>query len=273
MSLTGWVEWDRELIDLLFDKPSFSGKGFLDIKAQPLTTNYGTVGTAFNYAITFEIAKQNINMLGEQRINFPITARLGIKLHKRRTDFICKFDNKLTKFFNGSIPITNLLSDCITLAKMETVYRCGRDFPDSEVFYTNDLDLQDLRQLMNITNIEQWKSIKSCIINPIFRKSSLAIGGADADVIIDGRIIDIKTTKHLKFEKEYFRQLVGYYILNKREHNLYGNIKTLGIYFSRFGMLYEFPVPKMNNITVGGKPTDKWKVIEESINEYRKDML
>ena len=273
MSLTGWVEWDRDLIDLLFDKPPFSGKGFLDIKASPLTANYGTVGTAFNYALTFEVARYNIDKIGEQRNNFPITARLGIKLNKRRTDFFCTFDKKLTKFFNGSIHITDLLPNCVTLAKMETVYRCGRDFPDSDIFYTSDLDLQDLRQLMSIVNIEQWRAKKSCIINPIFRKSSLDIGGADADVIIDDRIIDIKTTKHLKFEKEYFRQLAGYYILNKRENNLYGDIKSLGIYFSRFGMLYEFPVPTMHNLTMGGKPIDKWDAIEESLNEYRKDML
>jgi hypothetical protein len=115
-------------------------------------------------------------------------------------------------------------------------------------------------------------------MNPTFGDSSKDIGGADADIIIDDTIIDIKTTKYSKFEKEYFRQLIGYYLLNVRECNKYGKINNLGIYFSRYGLLFKFPIPLMRDISniswLEGKHEkkwDSWKLIEESIKDYQEE--
>jgi len=61
-------------------------------------------------------------------------------------------------------------------------------------------------------------------------------------LVIDDAIIDIKTTKKLDLAKNYFDQLIGYYILYKIGgiDDMPSNceIKRLGIYFSRYGYLH-----------------------------------
>jgi DNA integrity scanning protein DisA with diadenylate cyclase activity len=73
------------------------------------------------------------------------------------------------------------------------------------------------------------------------------VGGADADLIIDDMLVDIKTTKSLELSKDYFHQLIGYltlYYLNgviERKKSL-PEINKLAIYFSRFSYLYVIQV-------------------------------
>ena len=99
----------------------------------------------------------------------------------------------------------------------------------------------------------------------------------DADIIVDDMLIDIKTTKKMDFTRDYFNQLVGYYVLSrlgmvntdmdvvddddeydgskglvvtlpggrKATFNITGSItdiEKIGIYFSRYGKLYTMPV-------------------------------
>jgi hypothetical protein len=209
MSLTNWVEWDRELIDKLFNKPVFNSAEDHShiLKAEPLTKNYGTIGTAFDYAMRLMLAKINqgkifhyITRMVKNPIifsdddDFPITADYGAKAKKRK-DFIKDFLNKKNEYIENRTSLNDLLSDCIILAKMETIYRSGKDFPDSDIFSINNDDITDLQNLIGIVDISKFIAKERLILNPIFGNSSAEIGGADADFIIDDRIIDIKVTK------------------------------------------------------------------------------
>jgi hypothetical protein len=70
----------------------------------------------------------------------------------------------------------------------------------------------------------------------------LAIGGADADLILDDTLIDVKTTKHFKLEWVAFYQLIGYVLL-ARVGGVNGNhtrgraVQRIGIYYARYGRL------------------------------------
>ncbi len=69
------------------------------------------------------------------------------------------------------------------------------------------------------------------------------VGGVDADIVIDGTLIDIKTTKNFEFNRDFFNQLIGYYVLSKiggLEGLADNDIKSLGIYYSRFATTYRF---------------------------------
>ena len=82
-----------------------------------------------------------------------------------------------------------------------------------------------------------FKTESLCILNPIFGRASGLVGGADCDLVIDDTLIDIKTTKYLALKREYFNQLIGYYVLSKIDQ-IQGAprgyaIRRLGIYFSR----------------------------------------
>jgi hypothetical protein len=83
-------------------------------------------------------------------------------------------------------------------------------------------------------------------------------------------LIDIKTGKELKFERRFFRQLIGYHILNRREGHRHGHLENLGIYFARFGKLFTFPIPEPRDIADKrtGEMRPFWEVIQGRIRDY-----
>ena len=77
------------------------------------------------------------------------------------------------------------------------------------------------------------------------RTTELISGGADADLVIDDTLIDIKTGKHLVLDREIFNQLVGYYVLScigRVDNCPRGAIKQLAVYYARYGVLHRVKV-------------------------------
>lgn len=85
------------------------------------------------------------------------------------------------------------------------------------------------------------------IYNPHFDVNlSKVIGGADGDLILnridEGFLIDLKTTKTPKLDKQNIYQLLGYVCLDlQNEYNL----KTMGFYFPRQNHLVEYDIEKV----------------------------
>lgn len=138
------------------------------------------------------------------------------------------------------------LSSCLMLAQLDPFYRSGMLYKPFGKVDPHDLqDMQQLGHALLFTGMAQFVSHKVCLLNPVFGASSL-VGGADTDLILDHCLIDIKTTKALKFSREYLDQLIGYYLLYKID-GIPGlpkkwAITHLGIYYSRHAYLYTFPV-------------------------------
>jgi hypothetical protein len=113
-----------------------------------------------------------------------------------------------------------------------------------DLYVVNQQDIQDLKNLSAILDPNQFKTSGEVFINPTFGLASFSVGGADADLIIDGLLIDVKVTKDFKFTLKYFRQLMGYYVLsvlNKKYEHGYDDaydIDRIGIYFARHGYLH-----------------------------------
>jgi hypothetical protein len=104
-----------------------------------------------------------------------------------------------------------------------------------------------LRALAAAVPLDLFKAKRQCLLNPTFGSASYLVGGADADMIIDGTLIDIKTTKAFAIEEKHYYQLMGYYILSVIEGDgasMY-DIERLGIYFSRQAHLEVWPVRDM----------------------------
>lgn len=261
MSLTDWVEWDKGLFDI-FTKPDLDVKG--ELKAPAVTQNYGTVGAAFDYALRLLVNKENANLVTE----FPLVARHGIKGDRRRREFIEQFEIKRLQYIEGgNMDMRDLLPDCVVLAKLESTFRSRRNFPNSDIFQIDSGDIDDLMHLLSVVDVSLFRAESRCLLNPTFGQSSRDVGGADADLVIDDRLIDIKTTKHLEFTRSQFRQLLGYYILNEREGEVVGELNHLGVYYSRFGVLYSFE-PLIKNI-YSVYQTE----IDASIEEYQNLLL
>ena len=130
------------------------------------------------------------------------------------------------------------LESCLSLARLDVVLRTGTLFPETIVSSEDKRDLADLRRLLAVAKKVIPKPKHRLLLNPLFTKSGL-VGGADADMILDDTLIDIKTTKSLKFTQEMYSQLLGYYALDTGKRK----ITHIGIYFSRYGIYHTVPVP------------------------------
>ena len=74
--------------------------------------------------------------------------------------------------------------------------------------------------------------------NPHFAGSA-AIGGADADLIIDNQLIEVKTIVKTTLRREWVWQLIGYLLLGWDDAH---QISGLGVYSSRHGVLVTWPL-------------------------------
>ena len=96
--------------------------------------------------------------------------------------------------------------------------------------------MDDLRRLMEIAR-------ENLVLNKpefgtTFGLSSIWIGGADADIIDEGCLIDIKCTKSPK-QTNFLRQVIGYALLDvDDEHRL----DSVGIYLARQGIFWRVPL-------------------------------
>ena len=72
------------------------------------------------------------------------------------------------------------------------------------------------------------------VLNPTF-DGSVAIGGADADLVVGGTLLELKTTRQDSFERvDHLYQLLGYALLDYS--NTY-EIERVGVYLARRGVL------------------------------------
>ena len=221
-----------------------------ELKAPPITRNYSLVGTAFDYLLRFYIKQHNPNAITKDWV--AISALQCVEDDTLRNNLEKTVDNaKITykKYLKDGILTDDILKIAILLAKIDPIYRAGYIYPNIDV--VDEGDIQDLRNLINLVEDNAFTANKICLLNPTFGKASGLVGGADADIVIDNRIIDMKTTKFLKLKKQDFHQLIGYYILSLlcgidgADENL--NIQTISIYFCRYGVFLDLTIPSPNS--------------------------
>ena len=253
-----------------------------DIKAPPMTKHYSLVGTAFDYLLRFYLEKENPNCVTEpwvaesavpllnaadklkndvavstEDLKYIQTAVM-LEQSSTRTDLartsktaghlLDEAKNSYEMYLRAGDMSDSLISSSIILAQMDVPYRAGR-LP-SDFGHVNPDDIKDLRNLISLADPRIFKAKNACYLNPTFGYGSNLVGGADADVIVDGTLIDIKTVKTLKFTREMYNQLIGYYVLAKLG-KVGGNsdvqISRLGVYFSRYGVLHLISAEQIEN--------------------------
>jgi len=281
MSLTSFLNNKdvRRKFQEEFPKPTFSIKR--ELLAPPLTQNYGLVGTAFDYLLRFYIKylnpsaitrpwvsesalkvlkkyKKNNNIIigNKGKIGFLKSIKdlqanlitnnrrlkrlafIGVKkiIKRAKSDYL-----KYLK--NGRIE-NDLIESTLLISRLDYIIRPGRISKNLGII--DDKDIEDLNNLISIVNPKNFKANKICLLNPTFGNASKLVGGADADLVVDDMLIDIKTTKNFQLSRNYFNQLIGYYTLYKiggiDGMPLQNEIKKLGIYFSRQGYLHWYEV-------------------------------
>ena len=272
MSLTSILS-DRdnqELRDKLkteFLRPAFTLK--TEIKAPPLTTNWGIVGTAFDYLMRFYLQHHNkdtfiqrdtwvadhsfMTLSNQFSTSKQSEIRTGFhrdKVFKTKdllkiiTDQYDQTKINYSKFITDGKLTDDLIANTIYLAKLDAYFRAG--IIDQNFDNHNPDDIKDLNSIISLVDKSNFSAKHKCYFNPTFGEGSMLVGGADADLIIDNTLIDIKATKHLKLDREHLNQVLGYYILS-----LIGGvnnnpndrpIENIGLYFARHGELWTLPL-------------------------------
>jgi hypothetical protein len=98
-------------------------------------------------------------------------------------------------------------------------------------------------------------------LNPIFAGGS-DVGGADRDLIVDGCLIELKTSKQKTLNPLWLRQLAGYLLLDYTNQH---KIESIGIYMARHGMLFAWLVPTFIRTLTG----DHTVTLPELHKEFR----
>ena len=231
-----------------------------EILAPPVTKHYSLVGTAFDYLMRFYIKHHNPKAITKEwvaELSQERMKEIGFALNSQRhpipidNNLLAKAEGMLSKSkkaYSNYIQIgemnDELIKCTILLAHLDTFFRAR--IIDEDFGIVDGGDVIDLRRLISIINPDSFKAKELCLLNPTFGEASELIGGADADLVMDNVLIDIKTATQLELKRDHFNELIGYYTLYKiggiPDAPVEPNIENLGIYYSRYGELYTFPV-------------------------------
>lgn len=217
-----------------------------DVFAPPRTKHYIIVGIAFDYLMRFCL--QRLNPKAITRSWVAEHALEEVKDNKvlfgKATKIITEAKKAYLRYLKSGKIRRDILKSALLLAPLDLIFRAG--IVDKNIGTVDSQDVKDLRRLISIVDSRPFKAKSLCILNPVFGEASSLVGGADADILIDNALIEIKTTKYWKIQRYHFNEIVGYYILS-RIGGISGapsrhKIDRLGIYYSRYGELYTIPV-------------------------------
>ncbi len=251
-----------------FPNPGLKEK--IEIKVNPKQPHHsyaGEIGTAFDYLFRFNLERINKktvqsrgSLVAESGLDnificqLQNTQNITIGYYKDRvvnriefeTYLLTEFENakkNYKKFIKDGKLTNDIIKSSILLAKLDVSARTR--FIDSNLDKIEKEKIIELEELFNIVPWDKFITKNSCILNPTFGDGSRLVGGADADLILDNTLIDIKTNKNLKIERKDLNQIIGYHLLSVIG-GIDGKIKTeiqnIGIYFARFGYLWQMPL-------------------------------
>lgn len=241
-----------------------------EIKAPPRTTNYGIVATAFDYLLRFRLQRLNkaaqasawvaeraVELIGAPDFTYDLDSgklSRAVDRKRRKADgYLEEAHRAHSAYLADGKAGDALLTAALRLAYLDVGLRIGPERIDWKGLAKPAADdIADLQALIALVDAPTFKARRVCLLNPTFGAASLLVGGADADLLIDGCLIDVKNTKDPYLDARDFFQLVGYYLLNgyagttgrSAKATVYP-VNSLAIYFSRFGFLWKMPVEEV----------------------------
>lgn len=196
-------------------------------------------------------------------VDLPFDSLMGIAAGPYPMKLLEAFFDSLETFLKTVQPVKRRLDVedermlaryCYVLCLFEQVFRAGYKavqgspllFPapkqsvEALLAIPQNACVEDICQLSTLfyERCQHLLSLPS-ILNPKFA-GSIDIGGADADLVIDGCLIDIKASVTPKMNANYLYQLAGYLLLDYDDRL---KMNAVGIYMARQGMLLTWPVP------------------------------
>ena len=186
------------------------------------------------------------------------------------TDFFVRLNSRVPAIAPvgrviGEVEERELAQYCLGLGLFEEVWRTGMVAPGSllnSIGPTTTLDdfldsfpsdwVSDLAQLAALFVVVFADRLQEpAVLNPVFAQSA-AVGGADADIIVGGTLLEIKTTINPRIDAAWIRQLLGYLLLDTEGEFA---VNSLGLYLARQGRLIAWPLREALEV-MAGRPID-----------------
>lgn len=217
------------------------------IKHPVITGNTSRMGAAIDYGIRFFLqAKYNAKHYNSLVAEIAANMNVGLSPDGRRKAMELV---QAAKEYLGSAKSVNkdYAYHCWQLANLDVIAR-ARMIPTRIPSIPSANDLDDFMRIMKGA-IATWPPVEDyCLLNPTFGWGSNLVNGADADVVQDGMIIDIKTVRTFDVPA-VMRQLVGYAILDRIDgvDNKPPNsgISTIGVYLARHEVFRLWPIAQV----------------------------
>lgn len=272
MSLTSLVEQPdvRERFKAEFKKPLLQLESTVYV-APVNPTHASLVGTAFDYLLRLHVTLSNDGVwtrpwIAEEaleKLTFRAAAGMPLfppgvagnprSLVRRAKAMFANAQAQHDRCCDTGRIHDSMLQSCLHLAQLDTFYRCG--LVSATFGEVSSGDVQDLRNLLDLASSvapSPFANASFCLLNPSFNEASSLVGGADADLLLDDTLFEIKTTKRLALTAETFRQLLGYVVLHKIAGVTRGSrrkveIKHIAVYLSRFGVIAKMPLAGIVN--------------------------
>ncbi|HXG43403.1 MAG TPA: hypothetical protein VNJ71_01460 [Gemmatimonadales bacterium] len=251
MSLSSLLETDLELrayLRGLAAQPRLP-RPAPGLVAPPRSSNPGLVGTAFDYLLRWHLQRANPRAHTRAWVARAAVERLPPHLRSRGDDLVQRAEENHGRFLNGGEFSDELCEVALGLARLDTVFRTGKGADEIRTPASRE-DIEDLRVLVAASSSGMVRRYERCVLNPAFGQGSAAVGGADADLILDDVLVEIKTTKTFRLERMAFDQLLGYVLLAwwggvNGDAQMGRTLKQVGIYFARYGTLVAWPLDSL----------------------------
>jgi len=179
----------------------------------------------------------------EEHIKDPDNSFIA-DVHSIAEKQVAEARERYEQYLASGVADTEFFRSIQHIAKLDLVWRAGKLFHDIES--SDDQVTEDLQNLLVLLDESKFSNHKHCILNPDLSGAVPAIRNADADVMFDDSIIEIKTTAKNSLAKAVFHQLIGYFILlnvdEKQRYNKVVEVQEIGIYFSRYAEFITFPL-------------------------------
>lgn len=235
----------------------------------------GICGTAFDYLARFSIARivdHNRNTVLEHLTAENLLTHKSFLLKGNDSyiqDLKNRYNDLLTPINNYILgaPIDEdiLITSSIILSKMEMISR-GNDFSASVSYlFENDSELDcittELKKMLRSfekTFLPLIHKDSIVVYNPVFGIGSHMIGGADADIYIDGVIYDFKTSIKNGWNGGDVAQVIGYFLLDKISKQINDDlddlleypVKKVALYKVRYSEIAFFDVSNLSQSSV-----------------------
>jgi hypothetical protein len=219
------------------------------LRAPPRSGNYGLVGTAFDYLLRWHLQRATPHACTRPWAAEAAIGRLPASQRPHAIALLQLAKDQHARFLVHGDLTEELCAAAIGLARLDAVFRSGRGRAEIGVPPLPQ-DLADLRALLAAVPASLTRPLDRCLLNPTFGEASRAVGGADADLVLDDMLVDVKTTKNFKLERMAFDQLIGYFLLATlggmdADPEPSRAITQVAIYFARYGCLVAWPLERL----------------------------